>query len=114
MARCDEGYLCAVCGQEVKRLVDSSLYLQYIVGWISADQLNRTRDIHLRCNPHLAQFIDSPEFKPPVEVSGQFDRRLLDRQFDSQRSQLITRGYDRLRFLQRHRDTTIQDYPLNL
>jgi hypothetical protein len=112
MARCDEGYLCAVCGQEVQRLVDSSLYLQYVIGWVSTDQLQTTPDVHLRCNPGLAQFIVAEEFDPPVMGAGEFDRRVLDPNFVAQRTELITRGYLRLRQLQRHRELPIDQYPL--
>ena len=96
MAKCDEGYICPVCGDEVKRLIDSSLYLQYVIGWIPAEKLHLTPDIHLRCNPNLSQFIDSDEF-PSVTIDGAFDRRSLDTNFVQQRSQLVTRGYQRLR-----------------
>lgn len=112
MARCDEGYLCAVCGEEVKRLIDSSLYLQYVIGWISVDQLQTTPDVHLRCNPGLAQFIDTSEFTPPIDCSGEFDRRLLDPAFSKQRTQVVTQGYLRLRELQRNRNLSIEQYPI--
>ena len=113
MARCDQGYLCAVCGEEVKRLIDSSLYLQYVLGWVATDQLQTTPDVHLRCNPGLAQFIDTQEFDPPVVCQGDFDRNRLDSTFTAQRTQLVTQGYLRLRQLQRDRDRPIDQYPLN-
>jgi hypothetical protein len=112
MAKCDEGYLCPICGEEVKRLIDSSLYLQYVIGWIKTDELQKTPDIHLRCNPNLAQFIESEEFKPPVTAEGPFDRRLLDPEFVKQRTQLISAGYQRLRQLQRDRSMPIEQYPI--
>lgn len=111
MAKCDEGYICPVCGDEVKRLIDSSLYLQYVIGWIPAEELHLTPDIHLHCNPNLAQFIDSPEF-PAITVEGPFDRRLLDAAFVAERVEQITRGYQRLRHLQRDRSLPIEQYPL--
>jgi hypothetical protein len=111
MANCDEGYICPVCGEEVKRLIDSSLYLQYVIGWIRADELHQTPDIHLRCNPSLSQFIESEEF-PPITAEGPFDRRSLDANFVEQRVQLITRGYQRLRQLQRDRSLPIEQYPI--
>lgn len=112
MARCDEGYLCAVCGQEVKRLIDSSLYLQYVLGWISIEHLQSTPDVHLRCNPGLAQFIDSPNFQPPVNCEGDFDRGRLDPDFCAERTQLVTRGYLRLGELQKDRSLPIERYPM--
>lgn len=112
MARCDEGYLCKVCGDEVSRLIDSSLYLQYVIGWIPPEQLHLHPDIHLKCNPNLSQFIDAPEFFDQVFAEGSFDRRTLDSAFVAQRVQLITRGYMRLRELQRDRSLPIEYYPL--
>jgi hypothetical protein len=111
MARCDQGYLCEVCGEEVERLIDSSLYLQYVLGWVAAEALPQHAEVHLRCNPNLAQFIDSPEFEP-VLVDGPFDRRQLDAEFARQRAELITGGYQRLRQLQRDRSLTIDRYPI--
>ncbi len=113
MAKCDEGYLCAVCGREVKRLIDSSLYLQYVIGWIGPEALHRTPDVHLRCNPSLAQFIDSSDFQPPILCEGQFDRRVLDVESAAERTQLVTQGYRRLRELQRNRSIPIQQYPIS-
>jgi hypothetical protein len=112
MAKCDEGYLCSVCGEEVKRLIDSSLYLQYVIGWIEPQSLHRTPDIHLRCNPSLSQFIQCSDFQPPVSCEGDFDFKKLDSEFVRQRTQLITQGYLRLRHLQRDRSQPIQHYPL--
>ncbi len=113
MAKCDQGYLCQVCGGEVSRLIDSSLYLQFVIGWIPADQLQQHPDIHLKCNPNLSQFIDAPEFFEPMIAEGPFDRRQLDTSFVSQRTALITQGYLRLRHLQRDRSLPIEKYPLD-
>ena len=32
MARCDQGYLCEVCGAEVEEITESDLYLAYVLG----------------------------------------------------------------------------------
>lgn len=112
MAKCDEGYLCQVCGKEVSRLIDSSLYLQFVIGWIPVDQLQQQPDIHLRCNPSLSQFIDAPEFFEPISIDGPSDRRQLDATFVASRTALVTKGYLRLRQLQRDRSPTIDQYPL--
>ena len=37
MAKCDEGYLCDVCGQDVAELKDSDLYLRYVVGLLDPE-----------------------------------------------------------------------------
>ena len=81
MAKCDEGYLCEVCGQDVADLSDSALYLQYVIGWIDPETLHTRRESHLRCQPNLAQFIDDPQFDPPITIEGPFDRRKLDPNF---------------------------------
>lgn len=112
MAKCDEGYLCQVCGEEVERLDQSALYLQFVIGWIDPETLHTRQECHLQCNPSLAQYIDEPRFTP-VEVEGEFDRRLLDKRFVDERAALITRGYQRLCELQKRRSSlSVLDYPL--
>jgi hypothetical protein len=32
VAKCDEGYRCEVCGLDVEVIVDSDLYLRYVLG----------------------------------------------------------------------------------
>ena len=112
MAKCDEGYLCEVCGEPVDRLDQSALYLQYVIGWIDPETLHTRRECHLQCAPALAQFIDDESFER-VCVSGDFDRRNMDSDFVAERASLVTRGYRRLRELQRHRsELSVVDYPL--
>ena len=77
MAKCDEGYLCEVCGQDVADLTDSDLYLRYVIGMLDPESLHVSRERHIRCNPALAQFIFDDDF-PPVTVEGAFDKRALD------------------------------------
>lgn len=96
MAKCDEGYLCDVCGQDVADLVDSDLYLRYIVGLLDPEVLHTTAERHIRCNPALAQYIVDDDFEP-VMVDGPFDKRGLDAIFVQEREQLITRGWQRLK-----------------
>lgn len=95
MAKCDEGYLCSVCGGDVAELIGSDLYLRYVLGWVEAEVLHTTPDRHLRCNPALAQFIVDEQF-PAVSVDGPFDKRSLDPEHRSEREQLVTRGWRRL------------------
>jgi hypothetical protein len=96
MAKCDEGYLCSVCGGDVAEITDSDLYLRYVLGWVEPEVLHTTPDRHLRCNPALAQFIVADGFEP-VELDGEFDKRLLDANYREQREQLVTRAWQRLR-----------------
>lgn len=110
MAKCDEGYLCDVCGSDVESLVDSDLYLRYVVGMLDPETLHTTRERHIRCNPVLAQFIVDDDF-PPIAVEGEFDKRRLDAAHVRERETLVTRGYRRLKELA-GLDLPIIDYPL--
>lgn len=110
MAKCEEGYLCAVCGADVEEIFDSDLYLRYVVGLLDPETLHTTRERHIRCNPVLAQFIVHEDFEPVV-VEGEFDKRLLDPAYVRERESLVTRGYRRLREVA-HLELPIIDYPL--
>ena len=57
MAKCDEGYLCEVCGKDVANLTESDLYLRYVIGMLDPEVLHTSPERHIRCNPALAQFI---------------------------------------------------------
>jgi len=96
MARCEEGYLCEVCGGDVEQIDDSDLYLRYVIGQVDPELLHTASERHLRCNPVLAQFIVDDAFAPVV-VEGSFDKRTLDADYVHQREQLVTRGWRRLR-----------------
>lgn len=110
MAKCDQGYLCEVCGEDVAEIKDSDLYLRFVVGEISGFELMSAPERHILCNPTQAQFIVDPEFTPVV-VTGLFDKRLLDPEDVERREALITRGWHRLRELQGS-GLPISDYPL--
>ena len=96
MAKCDEGYLCDICGQDVAEITDSDLYLRYVIGQLDPEVLHTTKERHIRCNPTLAQYITANAFHPPVTVAGPFDKRTLDPAFVREQETLITRGYKRL------------------
>ena len=110
MAKCEEGYLCEVCGRDVEEIVDSDLYLRFVIGMIHPETLHTSAERHVRCNPVLAQFIVDDDFQP-VAVEGDFDKRRLDADYVRQRESLVTRGYRRLREIA-HLDLPIIDYPL--
>lgn len=111
MAKCEEGYLCDVCGGDVESLAESDLYLRYVIGLIDPETLHTTRERHIRCNPTLAQFIVDAEFEPVV-MEGPFDKRQLDAAYVRERERLVTRGWRRLVELDRCRPETILEYPL--
>lgn len=110
MAKCDEGYLCDVCGQDVAELTDSDLYLRYVIGQLDPEVLHTTKERHIRCNPTLAQYIVADEFDPVV-VDGPFDKRQLDQAFVLDQETLVTRGYRRLQQLTGG-EVPIIEYPL--
>ena len=110
MAKCDQGYMCEVCGDEVEDITISDLYLRYVIGEIEARYLMTAPERHIRCNPVLAQFIVDPEFEP-VQVEGPFDKRLMPADEVARREELTTRGWRRLQEV-RGLGLPISDYPL--
>lgn len=112
MAKCDQGYLCIVCGNEVDNIEDSSLYLRFIIGEVREEELQEQPEYHIRCNPTLAQFIVDAAFEP-VSVEGPFDKRELDPDETKQRESLITQGWHRLREVKR-KQLPISEFPLKL
>ena len=110
MAKCDEGYLCEVCGQDVAEITESDLYLRYVIGDLEPESLHILPERHIRCNPTLAQFIVDDEFQP-VELKGAFDKRNLDGPFVRERQLLVTRGWRRLREVIQTEEAII-NYPL--
>lgn len=110
MAKCEEGYLCDVCGADVAEITDSDLYLRYVIGEVDPETLHTFRERHIRCNPVLAQFIVDDDF-PLVTVDGEFDKRHLDANYVRERQSLVTRGWRRLKEIA-GLDLPIIDYPL--
>lgn len=110
MAKCEEGYLCSVCGGDVEGIAESDLYLRFVIGWVDPEVLHTSAERHIRCNPSLAQFIVDPAFESVV-VEGPFDKRTMDPDFVREREDLVTRGWRRLNELPGSQ-ATILEYPL--
>ena len=110
MAKCDEGYLCEICGEEVEDITDSDLYLRYVIGMIDPETLHTTPERHIRCNPALAQFILDDRFRD-IDA-GQFAKEFLDPNFVRERESLVTRGWRRLLELRSIEELSILEYPL--
>jgi hypothetical protein len=110
MAKCERGYLCEVCGQEVAEITDSDLYLRYVLGEVPPEALHRLPERHVRCNPVLAQFIVDPSF-PPVGCDGPFAKAALDPGHVAEEERRVTRGWRRLQELPRL-GLAILEYPL--
>jgi hypothetical protein len=111
MAKCDEGYRCEVCGDDVDGIAESDLYLRYVIGMVDPETLHTQPERHIRCNPTLAQFVVDEGFEPVV-VEGPFDKRQLDAEFVEQREELVTRGWRRLQELSGRAETAIINYPI--
>ena len=110
MAKCEEGYLCDVCGGDVGEITESDLYLRYVIGEVDRETLHTSRERHIGCNPILGQFIVDDDFEP-ITVTGAFDKRQLDPAYVREREILITRGWRRLKEIA-GLDLPIIDYPL--
>ncbi len=110
MAKCDEGYLCEVCGKDVANLTDSDLYLRYVIGMLDPEVLHTSPERHIRCNPTLAQYIVADDFEAVV-VDGPFDKRTLDEHYVREQEQLLIRGWKRLKEVAQS-DLPIIEYPL--
>ena len=112
MAKCDEGYRCEVCGEDVVSIVDSDLYLRFVIGELDPEVLHTSAERHIRCNPVLAQFIDDDSFAPVV-VEGEMSRSALDPLFVRSRVELVSRGYRRLlEIAATEGDRDVTGYPL--
>ncbi len=110
MARCERGYLCAVCGAEVEAITDSALYLAFVLGEVLPEQLHLLPESHLRCTPTVAQYIADPRF-PAVRCEGPFSRELLDPQWVKDEETRVTRGWQRLQEVA-ELGIPLLDYPL--
>jgi hypothetical protein len=110
MSQCETGYLCDVCGLDVEEITDSDLYLRYVLGEVSPEDLNISRERHIRCNPTLAQFIVDATFEP-VRCDGAFCKDHLDPQYVIEEEGRVTRGWRRLQELPTL-GVPITEYPL--
>lgn len=108
--RCEQGYRCDVCGEDVPDITESALYLRYIIGEIPARDLMTHPERHLRCDPYLAQFVVDDGF-PPVTMDGPFAKAQLDPAEAARLEDLVTRGWRRLQEV-RALGIPISDYPL--
>jgi hypothetical protein len=111
MARCEQGYLCDVCGRDVEAITESDLYLRYVLGEVPIFRLHQLRERHVRCNPAVAQYIIDPAFETVV-CEGLFDKRRLDVEHVAAEESRITRGWKRLQEIPTL-GVAIDEYPLD-
>jgi hypothetical protein len=110
MARCEQGYLCDVCGGDVEGIAESDLYLRYVLGEVDPATLPVQPERHVRCNPALAQYIVDPGF-PPVCCDGVFAKEALDPDWVRQEEERVSRGWRRLQEIPTL-GISLVDYPL--
>ncbi len=110
MAACDTGYICDVCGKDVEAIVESDLYLRYIMGEVSPLALPKQRERHIRCNAAIAQYIVDPAFEPMV-CESMFAKANLDAEYVRTQEALVTRAWRRLQEIPTL-GLTIPEYPL--
>jgi hypothetical protein len=91
-------------------MVDSDLYLRFILGEVSPETLPVSRERHIRCNPTLAQFIVDAAFVPVV-CEGAFAKECLDPDFVAKQEERVTRAWRHLQELP-SLGLPIQEYPL--
>jgi hypothetical protein len=110
MAKCEQGYLCEVCGQDVGEITESDLYLRYVLGEVPPEELHLRRERHVRCNPELAQYIVDASFEP-VRCEGFFAKEALDPAYVAEQEARVTRAWRRLQEIPKL-GITILEYPL--
>jgi hypothetical protein len=110
MARCEQGYLCDICGGDVEAMAESDLYLRYVLGEVAPLALPREPERHIVCNPALAQYIVDPCFAP-VRCDGIFAKENLDAAFVREEEARVTRAWRRLQEVAQ-RGVPITEYPL--
>jgi len=113
LAKCDQGYLCEVCGEPVKSIVESSLYLRYVLGEVDLHELFGKPERHLQCDCELSGYISDERFQQTVacaEAANGNGSTTNGTDF-VERSARITRGWHRLREVVRS-DIPITEYPL--
>jgi hypothetical protein len=110
MARCDRGYLCAVCGAEVEEITESELYLAYVLGEVGVEELLKRPDRHIACATERAQYIVDTSFEP-IRCEGFFDKATLDQEYVAAEEARVTRAWRRLQEVSRL-GVPIGDYPL--
>lgn len=112
MAKCDEGYRCSVCGRDVEAVVESDLYLRFVLGEVPLERLHLQPERHLRCNPALAQYIVHADFEP-VACDGPFSKAQMDASFVAEEEARVTRGYRRLLAIPTL-GLSVPEYPLSV
>ncbi len=99
MAECDAGYYCRVCAEYVDGIVDSEIYLRYVLRDIPFAELAGMPEAHIWCNGNLAQYIVDPAFGKTVRVDDDQDKARQDPQTRALMEKVITLAWQRLQGL---------------
>jgi hypothetical protein len=108
--KCDEGYVCEVCGQDVEAITESDLYLRFVLGEVPLERLHVQPERHIRCNPTLAQFIADDRFDP-VACDGPFAKANLDPDYVAEEQLRVTAAWKRLQTIPTL-GIAVPEYPL--
>jgi hypothetical protein len=100
-----------VCGHDVEAIVDSDLYLRYVLGEVDPLKLPTMRERHIRCNPAVAQYIVDSAFCA-VACDSPFAKANMDAEFVHLEEERITRGWRRLQEIPTL-GIPITEYPLD-
>ena len=112
MAKCDEGYLCEICGKDVETIIESDLYLRYVLGEVLLEALHLHPERHIRCNPALAQYIVAEDFSA-ISCDGPFAKSQFDRAYVQAEESRVTRGWRRLTAIPTM-GVSVAEYPLHV
>lgn len=112
MADCDQGYFCEACREYVDAVNDSDLYLRFVMGLVSPEDLMRARERHVRCRPSLSQYIVDPNFDPVVDPDPASDKRNQPSESVGAMESLVTRAWRRLQEIPGS-GLSIAEYPLS-
>jgi hypothetical protein len=112
VAKCDEGYRCDVCGRDVETVLESDLYLRYVLSEVLLEALHLQSERHIRCNPAMAQYIVSDDF-PSLHCEGPFSKSQCDADYVQSEERRITRGWKRLVAIPTL-GISIAEYPLHV
>jgi len=105
VAKCDQGYNCEICGEPVKNIIESSLYLRYVLGEVQLHELFGAPERHLHCDHELSRYIRHEKYTHSTGVEPP------DPEAESERIERVTRGYERLREVV-SQGIPITEYPL--
>ena len=107
---CDQGYLCDVCGQDVEAIIESDLYLRYVLGDVSPLALPTSAERHIRCNPATAAVHRRSHLRAGP-LRGECSPRSLDRGVRAEQEERVTRAWRRLQEIPTL-GVPITEYPL--